>query len=448
MRIRAFSRRTGLAAVTVVCAVGLAASSTATASSPKPVTILSTQTVPVECGCGGLYAVGVDPVHHWAYVAGNQGATEAIDTRTDKSTLLEQATETDSIAVDDTSGLAYLPVGPFDDVAVAKGATIVSTVMLPVGSDPFDATIDPATGLVYVDDFKTARVSIIKGTKLLTSIKVGNGPSGGAVDPSNGNVYVANSGDDTVSVINGEKVVKTVKVAAGPGYVAVDPIRHLAYVADTGTDKVSILHVRTLQHTVTVGTSPQSIGVNPVSGLAYVANFNGDSVSILDDQTVKATVGVSEPGVPLFDPTNDLMLLPSEGSPALNVYSGTKRVERLSTTLVMTGFGAVDVSNGHAFVTGSTTSTPGNTVFELQLPTPNRLSVTRPTHRHYKQGAKVLAKFACKPGTNNVVTLCKGSSKNGRRLPTSKLGVHDFTVTMRSAYGPSIKKKISYRVTG
>jgi DNA-binding beta-propeller fold protein YncE len=440
----------------IALAAGFLAAATsptaASAAARPPVTILATQIVPATCHCSGLYAVGVDSTHHWAYVAGQEGDTEAIDTKTGVRTVLDQPTETGSVAVDQATGFAYLPISADDAVAVAKGTSIVATVTLPAGSGPDDATIDPATGVVYVDDFESGQVSVIKGTALLTTLTVGGGPTGGAVDAIDGDVYIPNHGDGTVSVIRGEKVVKTLKALDGPEYVAVDPSRHLAYVSDFYGGAVTVLHGTKRVGDVTVGTNPFGIAVDPTTHLVYVGDMGGaaTSVSILDGATVRKTVTVGAiPGVPAYDPSAGLVLFPSQNSAVLSILDGTKVVQRLTTTPTGNFAVGVDTSLGRAFVTGAASGSldNGNAVTELQAPTAGKVTIKRPAHGHYKRGSKVVVRFSCRPGTNNTVTSCMGSTANRHRLPTTKVGAHHFTVTMRSGFGATIKKKVTYRVT-
>jgi YVTN family beta-propeller protein len=441
VRVRKVSREFGLAAVAVAGVVALVVPSAVSAAAHSPVTIGGSYRVLGD----DVFAVAVDSVSHLAYVGGDAGThhTEVIDTRTGARTDLNLASADDSIAVNEATGLVYIPDEVSGTVAVLNRTSVVNTITLPAGSETYDATIDSATGLVYVDEFGRSAVAVIKGTTLVKTITVGKGPEGGAVDPGTGDVYIPNAGDGTVSVIRGKTVINTVTVGTGPDFVAVDPTRHLAYVANEGAGTVSILHGSTLQHTVTVGDEPDGIAVDPATHLAYVGNFGSSSVSILDGKTVKATIPVGDaPYIPAFDPTNGLVVFPSAGSSAIAVFAGTKLVQRRTTAQAGNAVAGVDTSNGRTYVT----SEGGDAITALQTPTLGTITIKRPTHRHYRRGAKVYVKFSCKRGTNNTVTSCKGSTGNGHRLSTTKTGVHHFTVTLHQAYGGKIKKKITYHV--
>jgi DNA-binding beta-propeller fold protein YncE len=433
-RLRAASLSAALIAVAV------AGSTVATAVPRPPVTVVSTDAVPG----GSFYAVAVDPVRHLAYVASGaapDGHTEVVDTRTGATTDLALPSNNASMAINEKTGLVYIPDTASGTVAVLRGASVVTTITLPVGSQPGDATIDPVTGRVYVDEFKATAVAVIKGTAVVTTITVGKSPAGGAVDPSTGDVYIPNAGDDTVSVIRGTAVVKTVKVGSAPDFVAVDPSSRLAYVANIDGDTVSILHGTKLLHTTKVGDDPDTIVVDPRTQLAYVENLGSSSVSILHGLTVKATIKlVTEPNPQALDVSDGLVIVPTNLTHVV-VLSGTKKVQTLNTPKVQSWFAGVDTRNGRVVL-----SSYAGVITVLQLPTPGKVTITRPTHRHYTVGAKVHVRFRCSHGTNNTVTSCKGSTANRHRLPTGTEGVHHFVVKLTQAYGPTIRKTITYRV--
>lgn len=379
-----------------------------------------------------------------------------INTRTGAPTDLTVQVQAVTIAADDTTGLAYLPDYAGAKVTVMKGISIVKTIHLAAGAQPAYVTIDPATGLVYVDDGHLypdgkSKIWVIKGTKVITSIPVALDPTGGAVDPRDGDFYVPEPGADTVTVIRGTKVLNRIDVNSNPTTVdptavGVDPTRHLAYVLDEGG--VSILHGATLAHTVTAPQErledPESIAVDPANHLAYIGtDFNSGSVTILDGTSVKSTVTVGElPGSPVYDPTNGLVIFPSADGPQISVFRGLKDIQGITLTAVAPAVAGVDTGNGRAFIGGYFS----DSITELQTPAPGAIVVKRPTHRHYTKGAFVRVKFSCKAGQRNPVISCLASTADGHLLPTNTLGPHHFTVRLHSTYGPVIDKKVTYRV--
>jgi YVTN family beta-propeller protein len=411
------------------------------AAPSSPVTKVHTYSV-----VGGSFGViAVDQTTHLAYVSNDSLSTpltEVINTKTGAHTDLTVNDYAANIAIDATTGLVYLPDSFTDTVVVLKGTAVLNTVHLAAGSQPFAVTINPTTGLVYVED-AAGKVAILKGSTLLKTITVGAGPLIGAVDPGTGDVYIPNSGSDTLSVIKGQKVINTVKTGKYPDMVAVDPARHLAYVANLTSGTVSVLHGSTLQGTAKVGTQPTGIAVDPVTHLAYVGNIGSSNVSILDGTTVKATVKVGpKPGYPAVDPSTGVVVFPSDGSTTDSVLVGLKRVRGIVATQGKNVGAGIDSTDGRLFI-----SSAAGTIIEFQIPLTNTLTVTRPTAGHYQKGATVKAKFSCAAGTNNTVIACKGSTPNGHALPTSSVGVHHFTVTMTSGFGAKVTKTVTYHVT-
>jgi YVTN family beta-propeller protein len=70
-----------------------------------------------------------------------------------------------------------------------------------IGRSVRKMTIDPLTGNVYVADFRTNTVTLIRNTEVITTFDVGWYPYGIGVNPANGWVYVSNSNDDTVTIL-------------------------------------------------------------------------------------------------------------------------------------------------------------------------------------------------------------------------------------------------------
>ena len=57
------------------------------------------------------------------------------------------------------------------------------------------------SGYVYVADFRTNTVTVIRDTKVITTFDVGWYPYGIGVNPANGWVYVSNSNDSTATIL-------------------------------------------------------------------------------------------------------------------------------------------------------------------------------------------------------------------------------------------------------
>ena len=100
------------------------------------------------------------------------------------------------------------------------------TATIPVGSTPEGVAVDSSTGIAYVTNRGDDSVSVIStATNTVTAtIPVGDGPDGVALDAAAGTAYVANNLAGTVSVIStaSNTVTGTVSVGQGPFGVAVD----------------------------------------------------------------------------------------------------------------------------------------------------------------------------------------------------------------------------------
>jgi YVTN family beta-propeller protein len=132
-----------------------------------------------------------------------------------------------------------------------------------------------------------------------STIPVGNNPYTASVNLSTNKIYVANQVDNSVSVINGATgaVIKTVPVQATPSAMGIDPVRNIIYVANSGGLNGSVTVIDgsndTVLGTVPTGNSPQSIAVNPVTGMAYVANQISSDVSVLQGtRFIKQVTGI------------------------------------------------------------------------------------------------------------------------------------------------------------
>jgi YVTN family beta-propeller protein len=91
---------------------------------------------------------------------------------------------------------------------------------IPVGSAPIGVAVTPDGTKVYVTNFGSANVSVIKtATKtVVKTVPVGGNPIAVVITPDGTKVYVANSAGNTVSVIHrpGNTVVATIPVGNVP----------------------------------------------------------------------------------------------------------------------------------------------------------------------------------------------------------------------------------------
>jgi YVTN family beta-propeller protein len=176
--------------------------------------------------------------------------------------------------------------------------TVVATV--PVGSSPDGAAALPNGSYVYVANYNSGTVSVIRTSDntVVATVPVGANPRGVAALPDGSNVYVANDGSNTVSVIrtSDNTVVATVPVGVSPYSVAALPNGSYVYVANYFSDAVSVIRTsdNTIMATVPVGAWHRGVAALPNGSYVYAADEGSNAVSVIrtSDNTVVDTVPV------------------------------------------------------------------------------------------------------------------------------------------------------------
>ncbi|MCI4348083.1 MAG: PKD domain-containing protein, partial [Thermoplasmata archaeon] len=165
--------------------------------------------------------------------------------------------------------------------------------------------VDPGSGLVYVADYGSDKVSVISGTSVTATVSVQTAPVGVGYDSANGDIYVAANGADMVSIINGTHWIHDTPVGKGPMYVAYNSVSQLVYVTDSNAANVTALSFQTVSATFHVGAGPFGVAFDCANGFNYVANNGGDTVSVINKTTVVDTISVGAGPVGLaYDPGN------------------------------------------------------------------------------------------------------------------------------------------------
>ena len=256
-----------------------------------------TATISVGSEPGG---VAVDPTTGTAYVAnfGNNNVSVISEATNTVTATVPVGSEPGGVAVDQGAGTVYV-ANLGGTVSVISEATNKVTATVPVGSAPENVAADSSAGTVYVSNEGSGTVSVISAaTNTVTAtVPVGSEPGGVAVDPTTGTVYVTNFGNNNVSVISEatNNVTATVPVGAFLEGVAVDAALGVVYVSQ-GSGNVSVINAatNTVTATIPVGSGAGGLAVDPPAGTVYVANFGDNTVSVIDTatNTVKATVPV------------------------------------------------------------------------------------------------------------------------------------------------------------
>jgi YVTN family beta-propeller protein len=122
----------------------------------------------------------------------------------------------------------------------------------------------------------------------LKTVTVGQGPQGEAYSPKTGEVYVANYLSNTVSVIKGTSVVATIKVSKYPINIAYDPTNQMMYVLSyLNTGKLSVINSQNkLVSTITLPKLPGSVSVyvdlkfDPANNYLYIVSSGQSGAGI------------------------------------------------------------------------------------------------------------------------------------------------------------------------
>ncbi|MFZ5644668.1 MAG: beta-propeller fold lactonase family protein [Bacillota bacterium] len=177
--------------------------------------------------------------------------------------------------------------------------TIVATIALPDGSDPFGVAVTPDGSRAYVTNRGNDTVTVISTATntILTTISLPPGatPIGIAVTPDGSRAYVANLGNDTVTVISTatNTILTTIIFPNGssPRAIAITPDGSRAYVTNEGNDTVTVIDTATNTILTTIvfpaDSIPFDVAITPDGSRAYVTTFFTPlaSVTVIDTAT-------------------------------------------------------------------------------------------------------------------------------------------------------------------
>ncbi len=213
--------------------------------------------------------------------------------------------------VNPINGYAYISNVLDDEVLVIDDSTLIAGI--PIGSWPNGAAC-AADGHVYIVNSGStlATVSVITGTQVITTIPVGQSitnlgvndfwgikPSGSTniivINEQTGYVYVSNWLSNTVSIIRNTVWITDVAVGGRPNSIGVYTPTNTIYVANVLSDNVSVISGTEVIATIPVGDYPIALDVNSDNGYVYVVNRDSDSVSIIQGIEVVATIGRLRP---------------------------------------------------------------------------------------------------------------------------------------------------------
>ncbi len=225
------------------------------------------------------YFIAVNPATNRVYVTTFGGLTVA-DGATNSVITQIPLPSAGPVAVDDVANRIYVGDGS-GAVTVVDGATNATSTVA-VGSSVQAIAVNTTTGEAYV--LGTGLVVVDGAANATSTVAVGSSPVAAAVDASTNKVYVANAGDNTVTVIDGAtKATTTVPVPTSPRAIAVNPATGKVYVAQEGG--VSVIDAATLATTTVPAAAiagPMGMAVNTVTNRIYVGDNASGQLLVMD----------------------------------------------------------------------------------------------------------------------------------------------------------------------
>lgn len=208
-----------------------------------------------------------------------------------------------ALAYNPLTGRLYVVNYQTARLVVIRANTRTLETSIAVGSshgNPRSVVVNPDTNLVYMTTLGVGpgKVYVIDGdpgrptlNQVLATISVGNYPRSAAVNTTLNRLYVANALSNTVSVIDiapasptYNQVVATVTVGSDPYALAINHSTAKVYVANRMGNTVSVIDgiTNTRTGTVVTGTYPRALDVNPDRNLIYVTNRDSNTVTVID----------------------------------------------------------------------------------------------------------------------------------------------------------------------
>jgi large repetitive protein len=226
------------------------------------------------------------------------------------ATLIPNAAEAYSVAVDATTDTAYFSDIVGDEITVVDGATNTVGTPIPLTGSPRGIAVDAETDTIYVAlPFSTATdtpaLAVIDGstgavTDTIPLAAANSGWGGVAVDSTTDTVYVAEYTAGAVAVINGStNSVTTVSTgtASEPEDLAVDETSDSVWVGSLRGDVFDISGAtNTVTQTISLGgAAVDNVAANPASGTVYATVPSDSGIAVIDEATGTVTGYISPP---------------------------------------------------------------------------------------------------------------------------------------------------------
>lgn len=236
-------------------------------------------------------AVAVDPASHLVYVvSSSSGAVGVFNSNGTKQKAISVLRAPTAIAMDRTSGHAYVVNTYSDSLTVVDTGQLAVTATIPLGVQPMGLAFDPTARRLYAANNIADAVSAIDAAeqKPVASWTSVGGTWSVAVDPVLRQVYAVNSSDGGVSIfssIDGSLKAKVNAGATGASAAAVNYTTGMVYIS-SGTlgGTVTAIDGRTNQVAarISVGDAPVGIAIDESVDRVYVANQHSGTISVID----------------------------------------------------------------------------------------------------------------------------------------------------------------------
>ncbi len=258
------------------------------------------------------------------------------------------------VTADPSTGDVYVSNYDSNTVSILRGTSVIATVGVP--TEPVGGVYDPASGDVLISCWDGV-VTSISGTTVGASVSVGADPYAGAYDAQDGETYIPNYGSANVTILPGTGAATSVSLGKGTGPVAAvyDPSDEDVYVADDQASEVSVLYGSTLVATIPVGTYPGGLAYDAANQEVYVANSGSQNFTVIDGTSVAGNYALPEPvwWAAYDSEDQDVYFTGFEGSDNITAVSGTSVLGSLEVGTNPLG-ADFEPTNGVLYVSSST----------------------------------------------------------------------------------------------
>jgi len=182
------------------------------------------------------------------------------------------------------------------------------------GLDSKWSAFDPLSDTLWVLGTGDDSVTVLNASlQPVTTIPVGYDPTAIAYDTADADMYITSAYGGNVTVINGPTYFKLAPIVIH-AYddltdVLYDPHSQEVYVTDQSGNNVTVIDGGGIVTSFGVASYPISMAFDSENDTIFVANEHSLNVSVINDSrnAVATSFGVTEPGLLLYDPANNLL---------------------------------------------------------------------------------------------------------------------------------------------